>query len=233
MFKLLKTYSYNLIQLFYPKICAACASTLNSQEDTICIVCEQRLPFTNFHLHDSNPLSKKFWGRVEIHSIDSLLYFEKGSKTQELLHQLKYNNRQEIGTKLAEILIKKYDNTALTQKYDAIISIPLHYKKLKRRGYNQCDTFAQKLSAAWQIPYYKDAVIRNHDNITQTGKNRIDRWENVANIFSLKNNNQFKNMHILLVDDVLTTGATIEACAQNFTKIENTKLSVITMACKV
>lgn len=233
MFNTLKTYSSNLLQLFYPKICAACADTLNSQENTICLVCEQSLPFTNFHLHDNNPLSKKFWGRVEIEQIDSLLYFEKGSKTQELLHHLKYNNRQEIGTKLAEILIKRYDNAALTQKYDAIVSIPLHYKKLKRRGYNQCDTFAQKLSQIWQIPYYKDVIIRNHDNITQTGKNRIDRWENVADIFSIKNEAQLKNKHILLVDDVLTTGATIEACSQNIISIENTKLSVITMACKV
>ena len=233
MFNLLKTYFTNLIQLFYPKLCSACSSTLNSQEEIICIVCEHRLPYTNFHLHDSNPLNKKFWGRIEISSIDSLLYFEKGSRTQELLHQLKYNNKQEIGSKLAEILIRRYDEAALTQKFDAIISIPLHYKKLKRRGYNQCDSFAQKLSTVWQIPYYNNAIVRNHDNVTQTGKNRIDRWENVADIFSVKDKVQLQNKHILLVDDVLTTGATIEACAQNIVTIEKTKLSVITMACKV
>jgi len=233
MFNPFKIYVKSLVQLFYPNICLACSNALNSQEENICIVCEQRLPYTNFHLHESNPLIKKFWGRIDLNYIDSLLYFEKGSRTQELLHQLKYHGKQEIGTTLAEILIKKYDNAALNQKFDAIVSIPLHYKKLKRRGYNQCDNFCKKLSENWQIPYYPNAIIRNSDTITQTGKNRIDRWENVADIFSVNHEEILKNKHILLIDDVLTTGATIEACAQKILSVENTKLSVITMACKV
>ena len=157
----------------------------------ICAICELRLPFTNFHLHDENPLYKKFWGRVKIENIDSLLYFEKASKTQKLLYNLKYNNRQDVGIKLAKILIDKYENHALTQKYDGIISVPLHYKKMKRRGYNQCDSFAYQLSASWQIPYFSNTLIRNTDNDSQTGKTRIDRWENVHTIFSVKTLSQF------------------------------------------
>jgi ComF family protein len=222
-----------ILRLCYPKICLACGDSLSSQEEVICTVCVLRLPYTNFHFHEDNPLSKKFWGRVPIQGIDSLLYLEKESKTQQLLYNLKYNARQDVGTKLAEILVERYQNLALQQKYDGIVSVPIHFKKLKIRGYNQCDHFALQLSRSWQIPYLKDALQRNSNNPSQTGKSRILRWENVKDVFSVNEKASLKDKHLLLVDDVLTTGATLEACSNQILAIENTKISILTMACKI
>ena len=229
----ISSFIQSTFSLFYPKVCLACGSDLSKQEQVICVICELRLPYTNFHHHDSNPLAKKFWGRIPLHDIDSLLYLEKASKTEELLYNLKYNNRQDIGTKLAEILVAKYDEQNLRKKYDGILSIPLHIKKLKLRTYNQCDSFAAHLSHTWQIPYFKKALERKVYNESQTGKNRINRWENVKGVFSVQQSDVLKDKHLLLIDDVLTTGATLEACAQKILEIENTKLSILTMACKI
>lgn len=224
---------HSLFSLCYPKICLACGESMSAQEDVICTICVLRLPYTNFHYHEDNPLSKKFWGRVNIEGIDSLLYFEKASKTQRLLYYLKYNDRQDVGTKLAEIIVDRYQNLALQQKYDGIVSVPLHFKKLKKRGYNQCDNFALQLSRSWQIPYLKDALLRTSNNPSQTGKSRILRWENVKDVFRVNEKIQLKDKHILLIDDVLTTGATLEACANQIIAIENTRISILTMACKI
>ncbi|MCD8528480.1 MAG: ComF family protein [Chitinophagales bacterium] len=229
----MKNYIEALWQLFYPKICLGCANTLSKHEDTICVVCTNKLPLTKFYLHNENPLLKKFWGRVDLQQIDSLLYFEKNAITQDLLHQLKYNNKQEIGVFLSNLVLEQYKETNKHIEYNAIVCVPLHYKKQKRRGYNQCHSFCQNLSQAWNIPFYKHDLVRNMDTISQTGKNRIARWENVERIFSLAENNSLTNKHVLLVDDVLTTGATIEACAQEILKAPNTKVSVLTMACKI
>lgn len=223
----------SLVQLCYPKICLACGTNMSSQEFVICTICELRLPYTNFHLHPENPLSKKFWGRVPISNIDSILYFEKASKTQQLLYNLKYNDRQDVGSKLAQILVERYQNFELTKRYDGIVSVPLHYKKLKRRGYNQCDSFAHQLSTSWEIPYYKNALQRIQNNPSQTGKTRIMRWENVKDVFRISQQTQLTKKHLLLVDDVLTTGATLEACANQILALENTSVSILTMACKI
>ena len=225
--------THSIVRLCYPKICLACGESMSQQEDVICTICVLRLPYTNFHHHDDNPLSKKFWGRVTIEQIDSLLYFEKASKTKQLLYNLKYNNRQDVGTKLAKIVIEHYQDLALQQKYDGIITVPLHLKKLKIRGYNQCDSFALQLSRSWQIPYLKDALCRISNNPSQTGKNRMMRWENVKDVFSVNEKVQLQGKHLLLIDDILTTGATLEACANQILEIQNTKISILAMACKI
>lgn len=233
MFTVLKSYFKSFLQLFYPKICVACSESLIQQEETICLICENNLPFTNFYLIQNNPLQKKFWGRIDIQNIDSILFFEKDSTTQHLLHQLKYQNRQDVGTKLANIYTENCKASSINFSFDGIVSVPLHSKKLKRRGYNQCETFALKIAQNWHIPYFKNALKRNVDTQSQTGKNRTDRWDNVAEIFEVNEPKLIQNKHILLVDDVLTTGATIEACGIKILEIPNTKLSVLTMACKI
>lgn len=233
MTTVLNSYFKSLSQLFFPKICVACAENLIQQEETLCLVCEHKLPFTNFSAIENNPLQKKFWGRIELQRADSLLFFEKDSTTQHLLHQLKYQNRQDVGTKLANILTEKYKTNNINIPFDGVVSVPLHKKKLKRRGYNQCDTFAQKIAEKWHIPYFKNALKRNIDTKSQTGKNRADRWENVAEIFEVAEPDIIKNKHLLLIDDVLTTGATLEACGMKILELPNTQLSVLTMACKL
>jgi ComF family protein len=233
MLEKLYIYINSIFQLCYPKICAACAHNLSKQENVICTICSMKLPYTHFYKLETNPLEKKFWGRIPIENIDSFLYFEKGSLTQELLHKLKYESRQDVGLKLAELLIYYYQEKHLTQKYDGIITIPLHPAKEKIRGYNQCDSFAKKLSSSWEIPYYKNSIVRLNNTVSQTGKNRIDRWDNVNNIFEVKEKENLGHKHLLLIDDVITTGATIEACAQEILKLPNCRISVLTMACKI
>lgn len=233
MSNLLKTYFQSFSQLFFPKICVACSESLTQQEETICLLCQNKLPFTNFYALENNPLQKKFWGRIELQKIDSFLFFEKDSTTQHLLHQLKYANRQDVGTMLGSLLGEKYATNNTIVPFNCIVSVPLHQKKLKRRGYNQCDTFAQKLSEEWHIPYFKNALKRNTDTKSQTGKSRTERWDNVAEIFSVIEPEKLRNKHVLLIDDVLTTGATVEACGMKILEMEDTKLSVLTMACKI
>ena len=222
-----------LLELVYPRICAACGEHLAQQEAVVCLVCTIRLPYTNFHKFDQNPLHKKFWGRINPQYIDSLLYLEKESKTQALLYLLKYHGRQDIGIYLAEQIVKRYLSHPLRQSINAIVCIPLHPLKLKKRGYNQCHSFSYHLSEAWSIPFYPQAIERIENSQSQTGNNRIDRWGNVANIFGVAKPKLLSNKHLLLIDDVVTTGATLEACSLQLLQVENTQLSILSMACKV
>ncbi len=228
-----KLYIHSLVNLFYPSCCCACGSLLNHQEKAICSKCIVLLPYTHFYKLKNNPLEKTLWGKVSFETIDSLLYFTKNSKTQELLHHLKYRGRQDIGILLAKTVYNNYKEISKELPYNAIITIPLHYLKQKKRGYNQCASFASTLSSLWNIPYYKDAIIRVHNNLSQTKKSRIERWENVENIFNILKPNEISNKHLLLIDDVITTGATIEACILALNYQENVRISILTIACTV
>lgn len=223
-------FSY-LIQMVYPNNCLLCEANLLKNENCICTICEVKLPYTNYHLLKDNPIEKKLWGRVKIEDAASLLFFEKGLSVQQLISNLKYKNRQDIGEKLGEI----YAHTILNAsseflKVDAIIPVPLHEKKLRKRSYNQCTTFALQLGKIWNKPVFSKAVKRNTNTISQTGKNRISRWENVSNIFEVVQSKKIENKHILLVDDVMTTGATLEALAYKILEVPNTKVSILVMA---
>lgn len=222
-----------LLHLIYPSLCASCKQVLAQQENCICSSCLFKLPYTNYHLISENPLEKIFWGRIKIEEINSLLFFEKASKTQHLMHNLKYKGDQDIGIKLAQLVWDKYKNANKPIVYEVLTCVPLHKQKLKIRGYNQCSSFARELSKLWQIPFYPEIIIRKHNNTSQTKKNRISRWENVDQIFAIPNNKALKNKHILLIDDIITTGATLEACGQELLLVEGSKLSILTMACTV
>lgn len=221
----------DLMHLVYPNNCVLCQSNLQRNEACICTSCEIQLPYTNYHLLKNNPVEKKLWGRVKLEDASSLLFFEKGMLVQQLISLLKYRKREDVGEKLGDIYGKQLVRDASEfMKIDYIVSIPLHPRKLKKRGYNQCNTFAQKLGEHLKKEVVSDNVIRNIDTKSQTGKNRINRWENVSEIFEVKTPEKFKNKHILIVDDVMTTGATIEALALKILAIENTKVSVLVMA---
>ncbi|MFT4643788.1 MAG: ComF family protein [Planctomycetota bacterium] len=224
----------NFVNLVYPNYCVLCQSNLHQNEATICTICEVKLPYTNYHKSIDNPIEKKLWGRVPIQKASSLLFFEKGLEVQQLISNLKYKNREDIGAKLAEIYARHLirDQSEFL-KVDLLIPIPLHYKKQKRRGYNQCDSFTITLSEQLNIPFDLKSIERKVDTISQTGKSRIKRWENVSEIFKVTNLDKLKNKHILLIDDVMTTGATLEALANKILAIEGTQVSVLVMASAV
>ncbi len=223
-------YFQDFISLFYPNNCVACQNALFRNEQTICTSCLFHLPKTEYHYEKDNPISRIFWGRTEIEIAASYCFFVKAGKVQHLIHQLKYKGKKEIGILLGEIYGKELLKSAFFQNIDVIIPVPLHPKKEKKRGYNQSEMFGIGLSSGMQIPLDKTTLIRTYASETQTKKSRFKRWENVKEIFDLQNADLLENKHILLIDDVITTGATIEACVNMLKKIKNVKISIVSIA---
>jgi ComF family protein len=234
MKSILIDYIKGLEQIFFPNVCASCLRNMAKNEEVICTVCEWKLPYTKFHLIEENTIEKRFWGRVPIERASSFLFFQKGSATQKLISLLKYQNRQDVGKKLGKLYAQQLlnDNAALLN-IDVIVPVPLHIDKQKMRGYNQSDSIAFAMGEVLKVPVLNNSVVRIKNNITQTGKSRKDRWENVEKIFEVKFTDKIKGKHILLIDDVVTTGATIEACAAEILSVPNTKVSILTLACAI
>ncbi len=220
----------DFVQLIYPKICLSCGVNLLRNETTICTKCLYQIPRTNYHSDINNTVSQFFWGRVQVEIATSFYHFQKGSKFQKLIHQLKYSGHKEIGFEIGKHFGSELKNVDNFKNIDLIVPVPLHPKRKKKRGYNQSDWIAFGLSETMGIPVDTKNVYRNIETETQTKKNRIERWKNVDSIFKIKDFSAFENKHILLIDDVITTGATIEACATALLTAENSKISVATMA---
>ncbi|MDX2002855.1 MAG: ComF family protein [Chitinophagales bacterium] len=218
------------VNLLFPNLCSACGNHLGRAENVICTICEYQLPKTNFHVQADNEMERRFWGRVPIVHATALYYFEKGASVQNLIHELKYNGKQEVGIRLGQILGQDIKNSPHFKQIDLIVPVPLHKKRLSKRGYNQCDLFAEGISMATNIPFAPDVLSRVMYNESQTGKNRIDRFGNVQNIFECRAPHNIANKHILLVDDVVTTGATLEACSMELLKASNVAVSIATIA---
>lgn len=219
-----------LVGIVFPNLCVGCNGALFKGEDFLCLNCIQQFPETKFHLVEDNPLERTFWGRVPLQRAYSFLLFKKQGIVQQLLHELKYGNQPDLGVLIGRLYGSKLKEAGFT--FDAIVAVPLHPKKKKLRGYNQSDTFAQGLSEVLGCKHHEKAVIRKKATSTQTKKNRYDRWLNVGEVFEVNQPELLANKKILLVDDVITTGATIEACAQeilNYTP----HLSVASIACVV
>ena len=231
-FSLKNTWVYDFLSMLYPETCAACGKSLQHQEELLCLFCEHELPQTDYHLTPKeNPIAKKFWGRVELENVAAFYFFSKGSKVQRLVHALKYKSRQDIGIKVGEMYGEILAQNADFQQVNSIIPIPLHPTKLARRGYNQSEALGQGLANSMDIPLDTTSLVRNAFTETQTRKTRFDRWENVEHIFKLEQFPLLENKHILLVDDVITSGSTIEAAARPILKLPNAKVSVVSMAC--
>ena len=216
--------------LIYPELCEACGESLNSDEKTFCLSCLYHLPRTNYWNEDKNPLEQMFWGRVKLEHVCALFFFGKGSRYRNLLHKLKYKGQTEIGVKLGQQLGQELKISSLYDSINVIVPVPLHPKKLYKRGYNQSEQIAKGIAQATGWELNTTALIRNVFTETQTRKTKMERWENVAEVFSVKMPEELKNKHILLVDDVLTTGATIEACVARLLEVEGCKISVATLA---
>lgn len=225
-----KTILTDFVDLVFPNICESCTNSLSKSERLICTECRLAFPKTNFHQIKANPFYQKFQGQVPIDHAFSYLYYQKTGRVQKLLQALKYNNKPEIGLLLgrwyASFLL---EDNSFVPNWDVIIPIPLHPKKLKKRGYNQSEKFGQGLSEVLNIPLNTDSLIRTKFTDTQTKKSKEERWKNVNKIFEVKNQ-QLKNKRILLVDDVVTTGATMEAAIQALLTQEVQGISITTIA---
>jgi len=203
----------DFFNLIFPKLCCACNNTLLKHEHVICTMCLLTLPKTNFHFDKENPVSKVFWGRVQIEMATSFYLFSKKSKVQNLLHHLKYKGAKEVGFEVGKLLGYDLKDTIYFKGIEFVIPVPLHKKKLKKRGYNQSEWIAMGVSESMGVPINLSTLYRKVDSKTQTKKSRYMRWENVGEIFGVSSD-ELDHKNVLLVDDVLTTGATIEACTQ-------------------
>ncbi len=230
LINLLNTYSAELLHWIYPVYCPCCERSVSGNRKGICHTCLQRLPLTPYHQEGNNPILERLYGRIPLAHGMSMLRYEKSGMAQQLIHALKYEKRPEIGEALGELYGKRLLKDFGQINYTSIIPVPLHTKKRHKRGYNQSEEFAKGLSASLQIPVYDKILLRNRNASTQTALSREARWNNVAMDYELRNEAILSNQHILLVDDVLTTGATLEACGRILLSIPHITLSVATIA---
>jgi ComF family protein len=227
----LKQLAADFIGLFFPKLCAACNGHLLRGEEAICTSCLLELPRTHDELNPAdNPAIRVFWGRLRLQAAASCFVFVKGGKVQELVHQLKYNGRQDAGIAAGKLFGSDLKNLTPFNTIDAVVPVPLHEDKLRRRGYNQAACFAEGIAQALNVPHYPEAIRRLSATESQTRKSRTERWDNVEDVFALNDGIDLRGKHILLVDDVITTGATIEAAASPLLASEGTILSVASLA---
>lgn len=220
----------HLINLFFPRICAGCTTILLTNETVICTSCRHDIPLTNHHLMIENEAYKKFYGRIPVEHASAFLYFHKKGIVQELIHNLKYKGHEDIGTLLGHWYAEDLKDVFAVHKPDVIIPVPLHRRKYKERGYNQVSTFGLALSKELDISYNKNLLIRTVYSKTQSKKNLLGRAEGIETLFNVKFTEQDHGKHFLLIDDVITTGSTLEACSRALLKIPNAKISIVCMA---
>ncbi len=218
-------------QLF-PLLCLGCSQSLESKGSMLCISCRMDLPETGQHREPYDPkLLNKFAGKVPIQFIASYLYFKKSGVVQKLIHHIKYKGQKEAAKELANW----YGSQLLTEckhidSIDLIIAVPLHKNRFRQRGYNQSEWIAASLGDALHLPTYNNVLFRNRFEESQTHKNRLERWKNVMSVFSVENPNLIRGKNVMLVDDVLTTGATLESCATELLNSGCKSISIVTLA---
>jgi ComF family protein len=218
-----------MLNLLFPKICAGCKEPLLEGESVICLECIHSLPVASFHKTGSEMLKDKFYGRFLVKNATSLIYFQKRGLTQELLHNLKYRGKKEISSFFGKWLGAELAENNNYKEIEMVIPVPLHKQKLKKRGFNQVEGFGKEIALALNVPYRDDILIKISKTGSQVFKTRILRFE-AEELFYNQNLVEIKNKHILLVDDIITTGATLEKCALQLLKGENVKISVATIA---
>ena len=218
----------SLLGLFYPRLCPACSEALYGNENILCLKCMSEFPRTGFYLDPENDMARLFWGRVMIRNAAAFFYYQKGSRYQNLIHEIKYFNQKQLGILLGRWFGDELTNTPFRMA-ELIHPVPLHAVKLKKRGYNQSEQIALGLSEALGIPLETTLIERVVNTDTQTRKTKYERWSNVEGIFRVTKPNRLKNKHIILVDDVVTTGSTLEACAAPVLALEGTAVSILTL----
>jgi len=222
----MKSIFHNFLSLFFPDLCVVCGDRLIEGEQHICTECLLLLPKTNFHLQADNRLEQFFAGRIPFERAAAFAYFVKRGSLQHIIHELKYKRNAEIGNFMGALCGENLKGSDFINSIDLLVPIPLHPKRQKQRGYNQSLEICKGISEVTGIPVSSDILIRTINNPSQTKNSRFDRWKNVENIFSLTNQEAFCGKHILLVDDVITTGSTIESCAKEILKMEGSRISI-------
>ena len=215
----------SILHVLFPHVCCGCGNDIINKESVLCMRCVEAMPETNFEIHANNPVEKKFWGRLTCKHATAQYYFTRESMIQRLMHQFKYKGNRELGIQLGKMMGERLKNSTRFA-IDALIPLPLFPAKEKKRGYNQATVLCEGMAETLQVPVWKDVVIRSQHTDTQTKKGRIERWQNMEGKFELVNPDIINNKHIMLVDDVITTGATLEACGTELLKGKNITLSI-------
>jgi len=221
----------NIISLFFPKVCAGCESLLISSEKVICTVCRHDIPLTLDYINPENEAFKKFYGKIPVVFVATLAYYHKKGIVQKMIHGLKYKGYEDVGAFFGDWFAEDLKTLSVFKTIDEIIPVPLHPKKMKQRGYNQVTSFGLSLSENLQIPFNQTLLKRNVYSKTQTKKDLLKRTEvNDQVVFEAVFSEKDHHKHFLLIDDVLTTGSTLEACSRALLKIPGTKISIVCMA---
>lgn len=230
---MIRTALADFVSLIFPQVCLACEEPLARGEDHICTGCRAQLPYTDYHKlpPSDNLLARKFWGKLPVHYSLSYLRFLRRGRVQHLLHQLKYQGQQDVGRVLGRWYGAELADFGLAPEFDLIVPVPLHPRKLAKRGYNQSDSFAEGLAQSMNVPWSANVLRRTEHTDSQTQKNRTERWKNVAEVFEVAAPESVLSKRILIVDDVLTTGATLEACAGALLAAGCREVSIATIAC--
>jgi ComF family protein len=224
----LKEIKESFIHLLFPHVCSGCGNDILEFHSSLCLRCMNILPRTRFENFPSNPVEKIFWGRLPLNAAAAHFYFTKASLVQHLMHQFKYRGNKELGLQLGRMM-----GSGLAQSgrfpVTAVVPLPLFASREKRRGYNQAAVLCEGISEILQVPVLENAVTRSKSTETQTRKSRVERWSNMEGKFELAHPEQISGRHILLVDDVVTTGATLEACGMEMYKAGDLRLSIATL----
>jgi len=223
----------DFLSLLFPRHCYACGNHLLRNENLICTHCYISIPRTNYHIIPDNPVEQLFWGRCPIYKAAAFSFYSKGSRIRKLIHNLKYRGIKDIGAELGRIYGQSLRSSGFTYGIDVIIPVPLHPSKQRKRGFNQSEYISMGLSEVTGLPLDLKSFTRIASSETQTKRSRYERWKNVEGIFAVTDYERLKGKHILLVDDVITTGSTLDACAGELLKIEDVKVSVVALAISV
>ncbi|MBL7787531.1 MAG: ComF family protein [Chitinophagales bacterium] len=226
-----------LAQLFFPPICLSCQRQLSPSEPMICIICHAKLDTTQFHEHShDNTLVRRFWGRLHLEHAMAYWFYRKKSPVRPIIHAFKYHSRPQVATHFTKEYAERYLNKSkMMADIDCIVPIPIHSSRQRKRGYNQSAVIAEALSQHFQIPWSDNWVKRTVATDTQTKKSSsFERWDNVQTIFEIPKPELLNNKHILLVDDVITTGSTIESCGVSIREAtKGTRFSILGLACRL
>jgi ComF family protein len=220
----------DFLSLLFPRLCYACGNQLLRNERLICTECYVLIPRTNYHLAAGNPVEQLFWGRCRIEKAAAFSFYNRDSRIRKLIHNLKYKGIRDIGHELGNIYGLALNGSSFLEGVDLIIPVPLHSSKKRLRGFNQSDIISDGLSEATGLPVDSTSLKRITITETQTRRSRYERWINVEGIFNISDDTNIKGKHILLVDDVITTGSTIESCVNELLKTEGVKVSVAALA---
>jgi len=219
-----------ITHLLYPSICFGCRKNEISTDEWLCIHCLSTLPYTGFENIRSNPVEQLFWGRCSIQFASSSFFYVEKTPIQQLIHEVKYKEQQQLGRWLGQIMGRQLDDVFQSNKVDLMLPMPLHPKKQKQRGYNQATLLCEGIHAVTACNFTEQILIRNTNTKTQTKKTRIERWDNVSDVFCITKTDAIINKHIVLVDDVITTGASTEACAATLLKEGACAVSICSLA---